>query len=55
LIFDDENAFQTFYGIVSQQEAAERIAKDEKMFVDRSKMKMVVLGDIRTSGPTSSG
>lgn len=55
LIFDDESAFQTFMGIVSQQEAAERIAKDEEMFLNRPKMKVVVLGDITTSGPTPSG
>ena len=51
LTFDDETAFQTFFGIVSEQEAADKISKDEEMFLDRSKMKVVVLGDcVTTSG-----
>lgn len=56
LIFKDETAFQTFFGLVSQPEAAKKIAENEEMFLDRPKMKVVVLGDcITTSGPASSG
>ena len=56
LIFDDEVAFQTFFGLVSQPEAADKISKDEDMFLDRAKMKVVVLGDcVTTSGPATSG
>lgn len=55
LVFDDESAFQTFFGVVSQPGAADKIAKDEEMFLDRLKMKVVVLGDcLTTSGLASS-
>ena len=55
LIFDNETAFQTFFGLVSQPDAAGKLAKDEEIFVDRSKMKAVVLGDCNTTnGPAPS-
>ena len=51
LTFDDEAAFQAFFGTVSQQDAAEQIAKNEETFLDRPKMRVVVLGDcITTTG-----
>jgi hypothetical protein len=39
LVFPDESAFQTFFGIVSAPEAAARIAADEENFIVREKMK----------------
>jgi hypothetical protein len=45
LVFPDEAAFQTFFGIVSVPEAAARIAKDEETFIVREKMKAVVMGE----------
>ena len=56
LIFEDEIAFQAFFGLVNQPEAADKIAENEEMFLDRSKMKVVILGKYITSrGPTLSG
>lgn len=42
---------------MSQPEAADKIAKDEEMFLDRAKMKVVILGDCvtTTGGPAASG
>ena len=51
-IFDNEAGFQAFMGMMSQPDAAARIAEDEEKLLDRSKMKAVVLGDCNTtSGP----
>ena len=38
-------AFQTFFGHVSQPEAATRIAEHEEMFMDRVRMRAVVIDD----------
>ena len=45
LTFGDEAAFETFRDIVSDEEAADRIAKDEEMFLDRGRLKIVVGGE----------
>jgi hypothetical protein len=45
LVFPDESALQTFFGIMSAPEAAARIAEDEETFSVREKMKMVVMGE----------
>ena len=45
LVFDDEAAFQTFFGVVSGKEAAERIARDEERFMVRERMRVVVVGE----------
>ncbi|KAL9118694.1 MAG: hypothetical protein Q9187_004757 [Circinaria calcarea] len=56
LTFDNEAAFQAFFALVSQGEAAERIARDEEMFSDRPKMRIVVVDDCAvTTGPMTSG
>lgn len=56
LIFDDEAAFQTFFACVSQAEAAERIAKDEEVFLDRARTRIVFVDDCTvTTGPTAGG
>ena len=54
LTFEDETAFQTFFGIISQGEAAKQLAEDEEKFLDRAKMTAVVVGDhIETVGTSS--
>ena len=54
-IFKDEIAFQSFFGLMSQLEAADKIAENKEMFLDRLKIRVVILGDyVTTSGPASS-
>jgi uncharacterized protein (TIGR02118 family) len=48
LTFKDEAAFGAFFGTVSSPENAAKIAADEELFLDRSKMTVVLVGD-RTS------
>jgi EthD domain len=56
LVFDNEAAFHAFSARISESEAAERIARDENLFLDRAKMKAVVVGDCNvTTRPTTSG
>jgi EthD domain len=56
LVFDDEAAFHAFSARISESEVAERIARDEDLFLDRAKMKVVVVGDcIVTTLPTTRG
>ena len=56
LTFEDSAAFQTFYGLVNQPEAAEKIAKDEEMFLDRARMRIAVVDECNTTtGLTASG
>ena len=43
LTFDDEAAFQAFFARVGQGKAAEKIAEDEEKFLDRGKMRVVVV------------
>jgi len=45
VIFDDEKAFQVFFGRMSEKEAAAKFAADEKLFLDGERMRVVVLGD----------
>ena len=45
LIFEDASKFQTFMGIVSQEEAREKLAKDEELFLDRGRLTAVVVGE----------
>ncbi len=42
LVFEDETAFKTFYGLVSEPEAAAKIAADEETFIVREQMRAVV-------------
>lgn len=44
LVFEDEPAFRRFLKIISEPEAAARIAEDEKNFMVRDLMKIVVKG-----------
>lgn len=43
LTFDNETAFQAFFGRISEPLAAKRIADDEDQFLDRAKLKAVLL------------
>lgn len=47
MTFEDEAAFQAFYGMLSEPGNAEWIARDEETFLDRVKAPpVVVLGDV---------
>ncbi|KAI0912143.1 EthD domain-containing protein [Ustulina deusta] len=46
LTFEDAAAFQTFFSLMQQPENAAKIAADEDKFLDRTRMPVVVLGDI---------
>lgn len=45
LVFDDEAAFQRFFSRVSHGEGAAKREADEEIFLDRGRMRVVVLGD----------
>ncbi|KAK3202101.1 hypothetical protein GRF29_161g156383 [Pseudopithomyces chartarum] len=45
LVFENEAAFKTFFAIISESEAAARIAADEEVFAVREKFKAIVLGE----------
>lgn len=54
IVFDDEAAFQAFFACITQAEAARRIAEDEELFLDREKMRVVVVDDCTvTTGLTT--
>ena len=56
LTFEDEAAFHAFFALVSQGDAAESIAKDEDMFLDRPRMRVVVVDDcVVTTRAVTSG
>ncbi len=46
LTFEDAAAFQTFFSLMQQPENAAEIAADEDKLLDRTRMPIVVLGDI---------
>ncbi|KAF2705618.1 hypothetical protein K504DRAFT_460331 [Pleomassaria siparia CBS 279.74] len=45
LVFEDEDAFHTFFASVSAPEAAASIAEDEDRFIVREKTRAVVAGE----------
>ncbi|KUJ15029.1 hype protein [Mollisia scopiformis] len=47
IIFGDETAFQAFMAVLKVEEAAKELRIVEDKFVDREKLKMVVVGDIQ--------
>lgn len=53
LSFRDATHFQAFMASVNQAEHAKRLAEDEERFLDRSMMKVVVIGHIDTTTVTS--
>jgi len=46
LTFTDEDAFRIFAQKIRGPEAADQIAADEELFLDRSKFAVVVLGEV---------
>ncbi|KAH7161869.1 EthD domain-containing protein [Dactylonectria macrodidyma] len=47
MTFEDEAAWGRFYTALSTEEAAAKIEADEAGFWDRSRMKVMVIGDIK--------
>ena len=47
--FEDATKFQTFMGIMGEDDAKEKIAQDEEMFLDRARMTAVVVGEIEVT------
>ena len=45
LVFKDEAAFKTFYGIVNEKGTLERLKKEEEKFLDRARFRMVLLDE----------
>ena len=45
LTFEDQAAFQSFFDFMTQPENAAKLAADEELFLDRSKMPIVIVGD----------
>lgn len=59
LMFANQTAFQAFLNRVSQPEVAQKIANDEDRFIDRARLRAVVLGSTtvtrRSGGRTEGG
>lgn len=49
LVFEDVDAFQAFFGVVSAPEAAARIAEDEDLFLERSELRIAAMDDVRVT------
>ncbi|KAH7129764.1 EthD domain-containing protein [Dactylonectria estremocensis] len=47
MVFEDETAFGRFVGALSTEEAAAKIEADEAGFWDRSRMEVIVIGDVK--------
>ena len=45
LVFDDESQWHVFFEAMSREEVRKELAKDEELFVDREKMKIVIVDD----------
>ena len=46
LVFDDEAGCNHFFEIIKQEDAQQKLAEDEELFLDREKLSSVVLGDV---------
>ena len=46
LDFDDEAACKKFVEIINQEDAKQKLAADEEMFLDRGKLRAVVQGEV---------
>ena len=46
LDFDDEAASKKFVEIINQEDAKQKLAVDEEMFLDRGKLRAVVQGEV---------
>ena len=49
LIFDDKAASDKFFELINEKEALATRVKEEEMFLDRTKIKAVVVGDVVTT------
>ena len=49
LVFEDEPTFKEFFRLIHQGEMAERIAKYEEKYLDRSKKRVVVVDDCKVT------
>jgi hypothetical protein len=49
LLFDDKAASDEFFKLINAKEALETRVKEEEMFLDRSKIKAIVVGDVITT------
>jgi hypothetical protein len=45
LVFEDEKAFKSFFAVISEPEAAAKLAEDEERFAVREKTRAVVVGE----------
>ena len=45
LTFENEDAWNAFYAKVGEKEVKEKIAEDEERFLDREKLRAVLLSD----------
>jgi len=45
--FDNEAAFQAFLAVLAKEEASKALTIDEDKFVNREKMRIVVVGDVQ--------
>lgn len=50
LVFSDQEALQKFHAKTSTPDAKAALEADEKSFLDREKLKIVMLGDYQESG-----
>ena len=54
LVFEDEIHFQTFMRIIGVKEAAEKLEADEKNFLDRPKMRVVMVDERNVTTPAKT-
>ena len=47
LVFVNAAAFQEFFRVIGQSDAATKIAEDEEKFLNRSQTRAVVVGDVK--------
>ncbi|KAI0107985.1 EthD domain-containing protein [Hypoxylon sp. NC0597] len=45
MVFESEEVYQAFYKVLTREENAKWIEEDEKKFFDRTRVRIVVLGD----------
>ena len=55
LVFEDQTHFQLFMGAISENEAAKTLAADEEKFLDRGKMRAVMVDERNVMTPAKTG
>lgn len=48
--FEDEDAFKNFFKVVSEKGNKEIVERDEAMFLDKERMRAVVVGEKEVTG-----